>query len=55
MTEITQKAISDIKDAKHSVAVSAANIYAAASADIVYNTSVTDGGYDVFDMWVPFY
>lgn len=55
MTEITQKTISDIKNAKHSVAASAANIYAAASADVVYNTSVTNGGYDVFDMWIPFY
>lgn len=55
MSQITQNAISTIKKSGHAVAVSDANAYAAASADVIYNAPLTNGNYDVFDMWVPFY
>lgn len=55
MAEITQNALLNIKKADHSVAVSCANAYAACAADVIYNTPLANGNYDVFDMWVPFY
>lgn len=55
MPEIATNAISKAKSAGHSVAVSNANAYAAACADVIYNTPLTNGDYDVFDMWIPFY
>lgn len=53
--EIAQSSITAVKESGHDVAVSAANAYAVAVADVVYNTPITNGDYDVFDMWIPFY
>jgi hypothetical protein len=55
MAEIATNAISKVKSSGHSVAVNEANAYAAACADVLYNTPLTNGDYDVFDMWIPFY
>ncbi len=55
MSDIAQNAISTVKKSGHSVAVSNANAYAAAYADVIYNAPLTNGDYDVFDMWIPFY
>lgn len=55
MSKITQNAFDKLKKAGHSTAVSDANAYAAASADVVYNVPLTNGNYDVFDTWIPFY
>lgn len=55
MSEIVQNAMSSVKKAGHSVAVSNANAYAVSLADVVYNAPLTNGNYDVFDKWIPFY
>ena len=55
MSEITQNVFSKVKKAGYTVAVSDANAYAAVCADVIYNTPLTNGDYDVFDMWIPFY
>ncbi|MBE6727438.1 MAG: hypothetical protein E7562_02185 [Ruminococcaceae bacterium] len=52
---IAKNSINSLKKSKHSVAVSAANQYAACVADTVYNSPLTNGDYDVFDEWIPFY
>lgn len=53
--EDTEKYIADIRAAGHPVAVSSANGYAAAAADTVYGAPLTNGNYDVFSEWIPFY
>lgn len=55
MSSLAQSSISALKKAGHGVAVSSANQYAAAAADTVYNVPITNGNYDSFDEWVPFY
>lgn len=49
------KYIEQIKKANHKVAVSAANAYAAASGDVLFNSPVSNGNYYVFDTEIPFY
>lgn len=47
--------LSEIKDSGHLVAVSKANGFAAAIADTAYEVPLTNGDYDSFDEWIPFY
>ncbi len=53
--KIVRDSIASIKKSKHPVAVSGANQYAASAADALYNTPITNGNYDSFDEWIPFY
>ncbi|MBO5200286.1 MAG: hypothetical protein J6B93_03300 [Clostridia bacterium] len=47
--------INALRDAGHPVAVTSANDYAALGADAIYGAPLTNGNYDVFDGFVPFY
>ncbi len=44
-----------IKDSGRRVSASSANDYAAGVADILFNTPIDNGEYDVFSEWVPLY
>lgn len=47
--------IKDLKDSKYAVAVNEANDYAAANADIIYDTPLTSSKNNIFSFDVPFY
>lgn len=47
--------LSILRNSNHKIAVSDANAYAATIADTVYEVPLTNGGYDSFDEWIPFY
>lgn len=51
----TEKYIKQVKEAKHKIASCAANAYAAALSDAVFDSPVDNGGYHAFDNTVPFY
>lgn len=53
--EIARQSFQKIKESGRKVAASSANSYAAAAADVIYNAPLTNGNYDVFSQWVPFY
>lgn len=54
MEEAAQSVIRNAKN-KYKVAVADANLYAAAAADVAFDTPTDNGYYDVFDLEVPFY
>lgn len=47
--------IKKISKSGHDVAVTSANAYAAAAADTIFCAPLTNGEYDAFDQWIPFY
>ena len=47
--------LSDVKKKGFKTAVAAANAYSACTADVLFDTPDTNGGYDAFDLEIPFY
>ena len=53
--EIAAESFEKIRKSGKGTAASSANAYAAAAADVVYNTPLSNGECDVFSQYIPFY
>ena len=52
---IAKQSFETIRKAGIKTAASAANSYAANTAQVLFNTPITNGNYDAFSEWIPFY
>ena len=55
MDRDVRESIEKLHEAGHTVSVSGANMYAAVTADVLFDVPVDNGSLDVFDVQIPFY
>ena len=55
MERDVRKTIEKVRAAGHPVSASGTNMYAAATADVIFDVTIENGNLDVFDVQIPFY
>ena len=55
MADDVKKSIAELKEAGHKIATANAYGYAAGASDVLYDVPIDNGGYDAFDISIPFY